>query len=417
MYKAVLVLTFLFSAATCLAQVDSSIVTVLPMADSNALRIKNLSPYFNLHVDSAINYQLEINKPREQYYWYLKNAPAGLSVNKDNGLLSIKVNKSYFQMGKLKYDKPYEVKLTVQNLNQPTDRIDTSFAVAFFNTEILPSRLKPTVTTDVIMDEGDTLNFKIQCENGSFPITDLTFVTNYAIKSISKVNACGDDFTWPIPYGFVKQGDRNDQRQVTIYFVGTTKFRNSDTARVNVMVRKNINYPEQVKQYEMLRAEMERYINQLKSSFRIVDKKIRKTKRTRTTFDLASASTALGGTVFSSMSNPDQRTVGKILPSVGVALVPVKEATAPNNSYDQNSATLIRSNIKRLEYLLTDNRLTGERDPEILNKYRKLKDQLLQTQVQLIDIPLPEQNIDEKEVDEYFNNKKVNKKYKLRKGK
>ena len=417
MYRWLYLLFSVFSSQLCFGQIDSAQVNLSPTEDSVGLRIKNLSPYFNLHIDSVINYQMVINKPITDYYWYISDAPAGLGIDKDNGMLSIKVNKNYFLSGRLKYDKPYRVKLTVQNLNIAADKLDTSFVVAFYNTEILPSRLKPTVTKDVIIDEGDTLFFKVQCDNGSFPITDITYVSNYTIKSISRVAQCGDDFTWPVPYGFVKQGDRNDQRLAVIYLVGSTKFRNSDTAVINVMVRKNINYPEQVKQFAQLRSEVERYINSLKSSFRLVDKKIRKTKRTRTTFDLASASTALGGTVFSSLSNPDQRTVGKILPSVGVALVPVKEATAPNSSYEQNTASLIRRSIKRLEYLLADNRLNGEKDPEIMVKYRKLKDELLQTQVQLIDIPLSEALVDEQEVDKYFNSDKVNKKYRLRKRK
>ena len=75
---------------------------------------------------------------------------------------------------------------------------------------------------------------------------------------------------------------------------------------------------------------------------------MRGTKNTRTTFDLTSASTALGGTIFSSLPGQDEQTAGKILPSVGVALVPVKEAVAPTKSYEQNSASLVRSDIKRL---------------------------------------------------------------------
>ena len=143
---------------------------------------------------------------------------------------------------------------------------------------------------------------------------------------------------------------------------------------------------------------------------------IKKTKTTRTSFDLASAATALGGTIFSSLPNSNQQTTGKILPSVGIALVPVKEATAPNSNVDQNIATLIRSSIKRLEYLLSENQLIGERDPEILNKHQKLKDELKQTQIQLIDIPIAEDASTDKELNEYFNNPKVNKKYRVKKG-
>jgi hypothetical protein len=70
-----------------------------------------------------------------------------------------------------------------------------------------------------------------------------------------------------------------------------------------------------------------------------------------------------------------------------------------------------------LEFLLQDNQLSGTRDPEILNKARKLREELKQMQVQLIDIPYSEEAVDEAELDAYFNNPKVNKKYKPRKRK
>ena len=231
-------------------------------SDSTELRIKNLNPFFLVHVDSVVNYQFEINKPVANYYWYVKNAPAGLKLNKDNGYLTIDVNKAFFLSGKLKYDRDYKVNLTVQNLNSPSDKIDTSFIINFYSTEIIPSNIKPSVTDRLFLDEGDTLSFQIQCENGSFPLTDVTYVSNYAIKSITPVAKCGDYFTWPIPYDFVKSTDKDNQRQVSIYFVGNTKFKTSDTSIINVLVKKSINYPEQVKQNEMLRTEIGKYILQ-----------------------------------------------------------------------------------------------------------------------------------------------------------
>jgi hypothetical protein len=167
-------------------------------------------------------------------------------------------------------------------------------------------------------------------------------------------------------------------------------------------------------EFERLVLDIENYIVQLKSSFRIVDSKLKKTKGTRSCFDLGSAACGLGGTIFSSLPNPDQKTVGKVLPSVGVTLVPVKETTAPNSSADQNTASLIRNSIKRLDYLLADNTLVGDRDPDILTKGKKLKDELKQTQMQLIDIPIAEENLNSEELDEYFNSPKVNKKYKVK---
>jgi hypothetical protein len=357
---------------------------------------------------------LEINKVPEKYYWFLKNTPLGLKINKDNGLLTFKADKSFFLSGRLKYDYEYKVALSVQNLDNPGERLDTAFTLLFYNTEIIPSKVKPTVTKTLFVDEGDTVSFKLQCDNGSFPIEEITYLCNYPIKSLSPVSKCNDDFTWCPGFDFVKETDKDKQKQVEIYFIGINKFHNRDTASIVIIVRDNINYPQRVAEFENLRNDIGKYVVQLKSSFRLVDRKIKKTKSTRTGFDLASASTALSGTIFSSMPGDGQQTTGKILPSVGVALVPVKEATAPYNNYDQNTATLIRSSIKRLEYLLADNILIGERDPEILNKSRKLKEELKQTQIQLIDIPIADDNSSDKELDDYFNSPKVNKKYRVR---
>jgi hypothetical protein len=85
----------------------------------SSLRIINLNPYFTLHVDSTLSYQLQINKNPENYFWYLKNSPIGLKINKDNGLLSFRAEKAYFLSGKLKYDVNYRVLIGVQNLSDP----------------------------------------------------------------------------------------------------------------------------------------------------------------------------------------------------------------------------------------------------------------------------------------------------------
>lgn len=406
--------TLLFAFSSVFSQHKSDTSFLINHSDS-VLRIKNLNPYFNLHVDSSLKYQLEINKPLDKYYWFLKNSPVGLRINKDNGLLTFKADKSYFLSGRLKYDLEYKVLLSVQNLDNPEERVDTSLTLLFYNTEIIPSKVKPTVTKTLYVDEGDTVLFKLQCDNGSFPIEEISYVSNYPVKSVTAVTKCNDEFTWPVPFAFVKDTDKDKQRLVDVYFIGTNKFKNRDTASILIVVRKNINYPQQGIEFEKLRSDIEKYVLQLKSSFRLIDKKIKKTKNTRTSFDLIAASAALSGTVFSSLPGEGQQTTGKILPSVGVALVPVKEATAPNNNYDQNTASLIRNTIKRLEYLLSDNTLINDRDPDILNKTRKLREELKQAQIQLIDVPMAEEELNDKELDEYFNNPKVNKKYKLKK--
>ena len=183
---------------------------------------------------------------------------------------------------------------------------------------------------------------------------------------------------------------------------------------MKVIVNQTINYPQRLLEYQKMNTYIEKYITQLKVLSASLDKKIKRTKNSRTTFDLTSASTALGGTIFSSLPNQTQQTTGKILPSVGVALVPVKEAVAPNKSYEQNSASLVRSDIKRLQYLLTDNMLIGDKDPDIVKKTTRLKEELKQVQLQLIDVPIEEDVSDTKELDEYFNNPKVNRKYRLK---
>ncbi|MFZ4771057.1 MAG: hypothetical protein ACOYLO_12820 [Ferruginibacter sp.] len=393
-----------------------TIVTPVKSADT-ILRIKNLNPYLTLHVDSTLKYQLEINKKLSDYYWFLKNSPVGLKINKDNGMLTFKAEKSYFLSGRLKYDFEYKVSLSVQNLDIPTEKVDTSFILLFYSTEIIPSRVKPTVSKTLYLDEGDTVSFKIQCDNGSFPIEEITYTSNYPIKSTTPVTICGDDFTWTPPFDFIKDSEKEKTKKLELYFIGNTKFHVTDTAIIEIIVKENINYPQQVLEFERLQQDSRKYVTSLKSSFRLVDRKIKKVKRTRTGFDLGSATTTLSGTIMASLPGESQKTAGKILPSVGVALVPVKEASAPNSTYEQNIATLIRSSIKRLEYLLQDNQLMGTRDPDILNKARKTREELKQMQVQLIDIPYSEEFADEAELDAYFNNPKVNKKYKPKKKK
>ena len=378
------------------------------------LRIKNFSPYFTLHVDSTLDYQFEINKNPSDYYWYLKNSPVGLRINKDNGLLHFKAEKSYFLSGKLKYDNQYKVNIGVQNLNNPTDKMDTTFSILFYNTDIIPSKIKPTVGDNLTIEEGDTLSFNLQCEEGSFPLESIAYYCNYPIRSSTPITKCGDAFTWIAPYDFIKDNEDSKQKSLVINFIGVDKFFNRDTATVNVKVNESINFPLRLIEYNKIYSSIGTYIIQLKNTFRVLDQKIKKTKDTRTKFDLTSASTALGGTVFSSLPNQNEQTVGKILPSVGVALVPVKEAVAPNKNDELNSASLVRNDIKRLQYLLTDNTLAGNKDPEIAKKTVKLKDELLQVQLQLIDVPIVDDSNDTKAVDDYFNNPKVVKKYRLK---
>jgi hypothetical protein len=402
------------------AQTDSLPVAIhadsLPPNLDSALRIINLNPYFSLHVDSSLNYNLDINKDSSKYFWYLKNAPVGLRIDKDNGQISFKAEKAYFLSGRLKYDQEYRVQLGVQNLNLPKERVDTFFTVVFYNTEIVVSRLKPSVSSLLYIDEGDTLSFKVQCENGSFPIEAITTLVNVPLKNYIAVNKCNDQFSWSVPYDFVKETDSGKERIFNISFIGVDKFYNRDTAIVKIIVRDALNYPFRLKEYEKILKDVEIYTLQLKFTFKELDKKVRSTKNTRSTFDLASGTTALSGAVLATGSSEGSKNLGKVMPSVGVTLVPVKEAVSPVKTYEQNSAALVRTNIKRLDYTLSDNALSGERDPDILTKINKIRNELKQIQVQLIDIPMIDSGgMTKEQLDEYFNSPKVNKKYKLSK--
>lgn len=386
----------------------------LLQSEDTVLRIRNLNPYFTLHVDSTLNYILEINKNPSHYFWYLKNSPLGLKINQDNGLLSFRADKAYFLSGRLKYDYPYKVTVGVQNLHDPKERVDTSFTILFFTTDIIPSHIKPTVNNTLYIDEGDTVNFKVECEEGSFPVESISFYSNVPLKNYTIVRKCDDDFIWSPPFDFIKQSDSSKQRLVLLNFIGVNKFFAKDTAVVKIYVKDALNYPVMLQEYQRTVKAISTYILQLKYAFVQLDKKVKSTNGTRTTFDLTTATSALGGTVFSSANSVSAQNTGKILPSAGVALVPVKEAVAPTKTAEQNSASLVRSSIKRLEYQLHENSLTGDKDMDIVKKINKLKDEMTQIQIQLIEVPIDENNnMTEEQLNDYFNSKKVSRKYKL----
>lgn len=390
--------------------------TTLPVIYADTvLRITNLNPYFTLHVDSSLQYQLQINKNPDNYFWYLKNAPVGLRIGKDNGLISFKADKAYFLSGRLKYDVTYKVALGVQNLYDPNDKKDTSFNIVFFNTEIIPSNVKPTVSGTIWADEAEAVSFKVLCETGSFPIQSLIMTSSIPIQGYSTIQNCGDDFTWTPGYDFVKESDSGKVKVVVLSFIGSTKMGLKDTANVRIIVRDALNQTLAKEEYNQVIKNLDRYILQLKYTFLQLDKKLKKTKNTRVAFDLTSASTSLTGTILSTSGDAEDQRTGKILPSVGLALVPIKEASVPNKPIDQNQASAIRTAIKRLEYMRFDNQLLGDKDPDITKKINKLKDELKQSQMQLIDVPLEFTNdMSEEELNRYFNSPKVQKKYRLK---
>ncbi|RYD99160.1 MAG: hypothetical protein EOP50_04440 [Sphingobacteriales bacterium] len=379
------------------------------------LRIVNLAPFFTVHVDSALEYNFESNRDSEHYYWFLRNAPVGVRINKSSGLLTFRADRSYFLSGRLRYDQPYKVALGLQSLSDPSDRVDTSFTILFYNTEIIPSRLRPGVYGNVFVNEGDTLRFPIFCETGSFPFETIVTQTSPPLGAYQGVARCGDYFTWSPDYQFVRDEDSAQVRVVNAYFIGSTRTQQRDSVQVRIIVRQGLNYPLARTQYEQTVSALQLYILRLKFTFLMLDRSIRKTRHARTAFDLTAASTALTGTVLSTSRDEDTKRTGAIMPGVGLVLTPIKEATAPQRSAEQNQATLVRASIKRLEYIIQDNTLLGEKDPGIAAKIAKLREELKQSQLQLIDVPLEmTNNMGATELDRYFNSPKVNRKYRLR---
>jgi hypothetical protein len=413
--RLILLVSCILATYASTAQVADSVNANLKHEADSALRITNLNPFFSIHVDSMLSYQLSINKDDSRYYWYIKNSPAGLKINKDNGLLTFKAEKSYFMSGKLKYDQEYSVKLGVQSLVDPSEKVDTGFILTFYNTDIVLPRVKPTVAGTLTVEEGQPVLFNVLCENGTFAIETILFTSSTPISNYNLVKKCDDEFAWTPPYDFVKETDPGKEKIVNLSFIGSGKFNSKDTAVVKLVVKDALNYPLAKQEYENVVTNIKSYILRLKYTFLQIDKRLKKTKTARATFDLTSATSALTGTILSTTGGESSKTAGKILPSVGVALVPVKEATSPNKTVEQNQASLIRSSIKRLEYMIFDYSLVGEKDPGIANKTNKLKDELKQSQMQLIDVPVDiTNNMTEEELNNYFNNPKVTKKYRLK---
>lgn len=406
-------LILLFCSFQSRAQVISGTDTI--SVPDNQLRITNFTPFFTQHSDSLLSYRFQINRDPAAYFWFLRNPPVGLKIDKDNGLLSFKAERSYFLSGKLKYDYEYKVSVVVQSLTNPKDRVDTVFSLQFFNTEIIPSRLKPTIGNMVMVEEGEPVSFKVQCETGSFPIENILFSSSMPIRLFTLVKNCDDEFSWTPDYDFVKETDSARVRIVNLYFIGSNRFRLKDTAQVRIVVKNALNYPQAADEYSQLTHSVQTYLLRLKYSFLQLDKRIRKNRGVRTTFDLTGAATALTGTLLNTSSSENAQKTGKVLPGVGVALVPIKEAASPARVVDQNQAGLIRSSILRIEYMLRDNALISGKDPDILQKITRIKEDMKQIRMQLIDIPIDITNsMTEEELNNYFNSPKVNKKYRIK---
>jgi hypothetical protein len=416
---------FLFTQLSAQEKADTIIVTqdtiLTPASDpldtDTVLRVINLNPFFTIQVDSTLTYDFQINRPKSNYFFYLKNAPIGVKLDKSTGLLYFKADKSYFKSGKLKYDIPYAVELGVQNLRNADERFESSFTLLFYSTEVIVSKLKPTVGNLMFLEEGDSIRFRVQCEEGSFPVEQITIITNEPISNFKTVVKCNDEFAWMVPYDFIRDNDTAKQKTLALQFIGADKFRNRDTALVKLVIKPGINYIQKNLEHQQVAAEMKKYITNLKLTFYVISTNIKNNKSTRTGFDITGSSTAMLGTILSTAGESvSAKNVGKVLPSVGLTLVPVKEAIAPNKVQEQNTASQVRATIKRLDYILTENMMIGDKDPDILAKTRKLRDELKQSQLQLVDLPMVEfdPRYSQEQAEKYFNNPKVNKKYRLK---
>lgn len=426
MHKIGFVLLLLFCALENIAQTPRDTI-VLPTNEivaqqpDTALRIVNLNPFFSLHVDSSLKYQLLINKPQQNYYWYLKDQPSGLMINKDNGLLSFKANKDLFRSGRLKYDRDYRVTIGVQSFSNPSDKIDTTFLITWYNTDVILPRIKASVVSPVTVEEGYKLSFNVMCENGNFPIDKILFSSSHTISNYSLPKTCDDNFEWVPPYDFVNGTDKEKERPIDFFFIGTTKFNFADTVKVRVIVKESLNFDIATTEYSEVNDKLTKWILDLKFTFLQLDKRVKKTKNARSTFDITTATSTVTGTVFATTADKDKKSdnwkaeAGKIMPSAGVVLIPVKEAAAPNKQAEQNQASLVRSTIKRLEYVQFDNKISGEKDPQISAKTENLRKELRQSQIQLAEVPTDmANNMSAEELNDYFNSPKVQKKYRLR---
>jgi hypothetical protein len=419
--------TFLILTISVFAQQDSiaikkdSVWVTAPEAigyQDTALRIMNINPYFTLHVDSLLVYDFIINRNQKDYFWFLTNSPVGVRIDRYTGVLSIKGEKALFKNGRLKYDVPYRIQLGVQNLRNPTDRIDTAFTILFYSTEIVVSKLKPSTASVINLEEGDSVQFRIQCDEGTFPFEQITVNSSIPLSNYTPVSRCNDQFKWNIPFGIFRDNDTAKVKSVVLEFIGSDRFFNRDTAAIRINIRPGINFPVKNQLHQREYDALYTYIQQMKLIFYVISSGVKKTKSTRTAFDITGSSTALAGTVMSTTatSGSSAEQIGKILPSVGLTLVPVKEAVAPNRIQEQNTASQVRAEVRRLEFILSENQLNGGRDLDVLVKTKRLQDELKKSRLQFVDLPLVEfdESITVEEADKFFRDPKVNKKYKLK---
>jgi hypothetical protein len=74
MKKSFCSILLIFIVKISFAQFADSAALLPPLRTEDSLRIINLNPYFNQHVDSTLSYQFQINRDQSKYYWFLQKA-------------------------------------------------------------------------------------------------------------------------------------------------------------------------------------------------------------------------------------------------------------------------------------------------------------------------------------------------------
>ena len=86
-------------------------------------------------------------------------------------------------------------------------------------------------------------------------------------------------------------------------------------------------------EHKLIQKNVSNYVKELKFTFLQLDKNVKENKSARTSvLTLRAQRPHLTATILSSSKDYPLKTLGKILPSVGIFLVPIKEAVAPYKS-------------------------------------------------------------------------------------
>jgi len=413
----------LFCCCFAFQQIDTDFFAEesLPVAIADTtLCIINVSPCFYLYPDSAIAYQLRLNRNPSGYTWYLKNNPPAVQLDSKTGMLYIKASATLFRQQKMFFGHRYVVSLGVQNNRDPTEWTDTSFAVIFQDPAIARGQIIPSVAGDIFAEEGDTIRFTLGCDNGNALVQSIKLSTSVAIGNYTSIQRCDDVFMWAIPFDFIRDRDSLDLRELRLTFVSIDDLQKKDTAEINIVIRQGINYVEKNQEYRKTAEEVKKYVQSLKLTFYVLNKSLRFNKFSRALFDVSAALTALAPAVIPEQQDEAKTgsgwNVSKLLPGIGLTLIPIKESLVPVKVQERANANQVRAVAKKLEFALLQNNLIGHRDPAVLNMICNLHEELRQARMQLIEVPLMEfdEDLSIEDAESYFKNYRTHKRHRLK---